>query len=150
MRLDHLKGYERKYIEDLVDVNMDVFHLPMDELPVTDLLTHHVNTTDDEPINTRQHKFPHASKDVITQQVQDLLTSGIIRPSESAWGTPLWCVPKHEDAPGNPRWQLVLDFHALNEKTVPNSYPIPNIASIFYLNNSSKQYSKCVLFFPST
>ncbi|CAK1603135.1 unnamed protein product [Parnassius mnemosyne] len=59
-----------------------------------------------------------------------MLEQGIIRPSESAWSTPIWIVPKKVNASGKTKWRLVVDFRKLNEKTVNDKYPIPNISDV--------------------
>ncbi|CAK1581928.1 unnamed protein product [Parnassius mnemosyne] len=59
-----------------------------------------------------------------------MLEQGIIRPSESAWSSPIWIVPKKVDASGKTKWRLVVDFRKLNEKTISDKYPIPNISDV--------------------
>lgn len=59
-----------------------------------------------------------------------MLDQGIIRPSESAWSSPIWVVPKKIDASGKQKWRLVVDFRKLNEKTLDDKYPIPNINDV--------------------
>lgn len=59
-----------------------------------------------------------------------MLDQGIIRPSTSAWSAPIWIVPKKSDASGKIKWRLVIDFRKLNDKTIDDKYPIPNITDI--------------------
>ncbi|CAH2049166.1 unnamed protein product, partial [Iphiclides podalirius] len=59
-----------------------------------------------------------------------MLEQGIIRPSESAWSSPIWVVPKKADASGKQKWRLVVDFRKLNDKTIDDKYPIPNISDV--------------------
>ncbi|CAK1589170.1 unnamed protein product [Parnassius mnemosyne] len=59
-----------------------------------------------------------------------MLEQGMIRPSESAWSSPIWIVPKKVDASGKTKWRLVVDFRKLNEKTISDKYPIPNISDV--------------------
>ncbi|CAK1583877.1 unnamed protein product [Parnassius mnemosyne] len=59
-----------------------------------------------------------------------MLEQGIICPSESAWSSPIWIVPKKVDASSKTKWRLVVDFRKLNEKTISDKYPIPNISDV--------------------
>jgi hypothetical protein len=55
-----------------------------------------------------------------------LLEKGFIRPTSSPWGAPVIFVPKKD---GTQR--LCVDYHALNEVTVKNKYPLPRIDDLF-------------------
>ena len=63
------------------------------------------------------------------QQTDELLKNNIIEPSNSSYNCPLWLVPK-KDKDGVKQWRLVLDYRKLNEKTIPDNFPIPNITEI--------------------
>lgn len=46
------------------------------------------------------------------------------------YSAPIWIVPKKEDASGKPKWRLVIDYCKLNEVTIDDNLPIPNIDEI--------------------
>lgn len=66
----------------------------------------------------------------IKSQIYELLRQGIIRPSYSPWSSPIWIVPKKIDASNKQKWRLVVDYRKLNEKTIGDRYPLPNITEI--------------------
>ncbi|CAK1591460.1 unnamed protein product [Parnassius mnemosyne] len=72
-----------------------------------------------------------------------MLSQGIIRPSESAWSSPIWIVPKKPDASGKTKWRLVVDFRKLNEKTIDDKYPIPNINDVLDKLEYTDCFEKC-------
>jgi hypothetical protein len=61
--------------------------------------------------------------DVFPEELQE---KGFIHPSLSLWGAPVIFDPKKD---GTQR--LCMDFHALNEVTIKNKYPLPRIDDLF-------------------
>jgi hypothetical protein len=62
----------------------------------------------------------------LKEHIKELLENGFIHPSSSPWGAPMIFVPKKV---GTQR--LCVDYHALNEVTVKNKYPLPRIDDLF-------------------
>lgn len=66
-----------------------------------------------------------------------MLKENIIQPSSSPWTSPVWIVPKKLDASGNKKWRLVIGYRKLNDVTIGDAYPLPNIEDILdQLGNS--------------
>lgn len=59
-----------------------------------------------------------------------MLEQGIIRGSNSAYCSPIWVVSKKLDASGQQKFRIVIDYRKLNEITINDRYPIPNIDKI--------------------
>jgi hypothetical protein len=72
-----------------------------------------------------------------------LIDEGIIEESDSPWNSPILVVPKKTGADGDPKWRLVVDFRRLNEKTVGDAHPLPDITEILDQLGQSK-YFKCL------
>jgi hypothetical protein len=62
----------------------------------------------------------------LMERNKELLEKGFIHPSSSPWGAQLIFVSKKD---GTQR--LCMDYHALNEVTVNNKYPLPRIDDLF-------------------
>jgi hypothetical protein len=62
----------------------------------------------------------------LKEHVKELLEKGFICPSSSPWGASVIFVPKKD---GTQR--LCIDYHALNEVTIKNKYPLPKIDDLF-------------------
>jgi hypothetical protein len=62
----------------------------------------------------------------LKEHIKELLEKGFIRPSSSPWGAPVIFLPKKD---GTQR--LCVDYHALNEVTVKDKYPLPRIDDLF-------------------
>ncbi|KAL7286467.1 hypothetical protein TKK_0019413 [Trichogramma kaykai] len=141
INVDKLDETEKLHVQEIHNKYSDIFHIPGEKLPGTDKVQHHIATIDEKPINVKQYKYPHALKDEVNKQVQEMLKNGVIKESESPYNNPLWVVEKKPDAEGNKRWRIVLDFRALNEKTLSDAYPLPDITQIFDQVGSAKYYS---------
>jgi len=79
--------------------------------------------------------------DEISKQVDGLIKDKVISVSSSPYNSPLWIVPKKPDSKGNKRCRMVIDYRALNEKTVGDAYPLPNISEILDQLGSAKYFS---------
>jgi hypothetical protein len=62
----------------------------------------------------------------LKEHVKELLEKEFIRPSSFPWGAPVIFVPKKDGIQ-----RLCVDYHALNEVTVKNKYPLPRIDDLF-------------------
>jgi hypothetical protein len=62
----------------------------------------------------------------LKEHIRELLKKGFIRPSSSSWGAPVNFAPKKDGT-----LRLCVDYHALNEVTIKNKYPLPRIDDLF-------------------
>lgn len=107
-----------------------VFYHPEPNLTFTNAIKHKINTTTDIPIHSKSYRYPYIHKEEVQNQIQEMLDNGIIRHSSSPYSAPIWIVSKKEDASGKKKWRLVVDYKKLNEVTIDDRYPIPNIDDI--------------------
>ena len=141
LHLDHLNKEEKEHVLALIKDYTSLFHLPGDSLPATDVLQHSIHTTDEVPVFVKQYRYPPAHKEETERQVNKLLKDRIIEDSTSPYNSPLWIVPKKNDSKGNKRWRMVIDYRSLNEKTVGDAHPLPNIAEILDRLGGAKYFS---------
>jgi len=65
----------------------------------------------------------------------------VIKASISPYNSPAWIVSKKPDSEENKRWRMVIDYRALNEKTIGDAYPLPNITEISDQSGSAKYFN---------
>lgn len=140
LRLDHLNAEEEEKITNLCLNYPEIFYLEGDKLSFTNQIKHEIKTTDSEPIFTKSYRYPQAHKQEVKSQIDKMLNQGIIQPSFSPWSSPVWVVPKKMDASGVQKWRIVIDYRKLNEKTIKDRYPLPNITDLL------DQLGKCKYF----
>jgi len=141
LRLDSLNSEEKDSLISLIQDHSDRFHLPFDELEHTNATQHFIPTINEIPIHTKQYRFPPIHKEEINKQITELLNDNIIEYSNSPYNSPIWIVPKKPDSARNKRWRIVIDYRALNEKTIGDVYPIPNITDILDQLGNAKYFS---------
>lgn len=130
LRTDHLNPEERVNLESLCARYADVFYIEGEPLTFTNKIKHSIRTTDEVPVYTKSYRYPFIHRQEVQDQITKMLDQGIIRPSQSAWSSPIWVVPKKADASGKTKWRIVVDFRKINEKTIDDKYPIPNISDV--------------------
>lgn len=89
--------------------------------------------------STKTYRYQYVHRQEI--QIDEMLTTGVIRPTESPWSSPVWIVSEKADASGIKKWHMVIDYLKLNEKTISNKYPLPNITDILDTIGKANYYT---------
>jgi len=71
-------------------------------------------------VNIKPYRYSPTQKDEIERQIQEMLTNGIIKPSQSPFASPVILVKKKDRT-----WRFCVDYRQLNNITVKNKYPLP-------------------------
>ncbi|CAH8608307.1 unnamed protein product [Schistosoma intercalatum] len=99
---------------------------PLEEPPsVTNRVVHHT-VTRRPPVTARPRRLAPDKLAFAKREFDNLLATGIIRPSHSPWASPLHMVRKKDGV----SWRPCGDYRALNVATRFDSYPIPHIHDI--------------------
>jgi hypothetical protein len=137
IRLNHLMGVS---IENVAVVREypDVF---LDELPGMppdrdiEFLIELMSGTG--PIAKRPYTMSTDELKELKKQLAEQLWKGFIRESSSPWGAPVLFVEKKDLSQ-----RLVMDYRSLNEVTIKNKYPLPQINDLFDQLEGASVFSK--------
>lgn len=141
-RTDHMSAEEEKMIQDLCNEFTDIFHLEGDQITWTNAVYHEIKTPGvSQPIHQKPYKLPYAQKGEISKQVEEMQRNGIIVLSDSPWNAPLLVVPKKEDTSGHKKYRVVVDFRKLNNITVGDAFPMPNVTEILDQLGKAKYFT---------
>lgn len=130
LRLSHCNKEEFKAIRNLCFQYRDIFYCEGTPLTFTNQIKHKINLTDETPLFTKTYRYPAVHKQEVNMQINKMLENNIIQHSNSPWSSPIWIVPKKLDASGKRKWRIVIDYRKLNEKTIDDKFPLPNISDI--------------------
>src|SRR3954471_16987960 len=89
------------------------------------------------PIAKRPYKMDVDELKELMKQLREQLDKGFIQPSASSWGAPVLFVEKKDKTK-----RLVVDYRSLNEVTIKNKYPLPNINDLFDQLKGASVFSK--------
>lgn len=130
LQIDHLKEYERTPLVKLIHDYKDIIYNQEIALTFTSKIQHAIHLTDDIPIYQRPYRKSPQQKQEINKQIESMLAQDIIVPSASPYAAPVSLVPKKLDHSGIPKFRMVVDYRKLNDKTVGDKFPLPNITDI--------------------
>ena len=96
-------------------------------------MSHKVDTGENSH-QPRRTPFVHREK--ITKHVDEMLQQGVIKPSSSAWASPVVLVPKKDGT-----LRFCVDYRRLNAVTKKDVYPLPRIDDILDTLSEAKYFS---------
>lgn len=92
---------------------------------VSTLPPHKIDVGDHVPIRQRAHRTTERLRQIMWSAVDEMLSDGIIEPSQSEWASPVVMVRKP-----NGTHRFCVDYRGVNAVTKKDAYPLPNMASI--------------------
>lgn len=120
-----------KLLKNYVQVTKPATDKPYKEIGIF----HHIETVG-APVTSKARRLNPSAYKQAKEEFNRLIEEGIIRPSKSPWSSPLHIVPK---ADGSIR--PCGDYRALNKKTIPDRYAVPNLRDFNTLLAGTKIYS---------
>ena len=113
---------ELQDVKALFSRHHSVFAKSDNDLGCTMAVQHRIRTTDDVPVTMPYRRIPPTKLEEVKSHLQELMQSGAIVPSDSAYASAIVLVRKKTGA-----LRMCCDFRALNAKTVKDAYPLPRI-----------------------
>src|SRR6266700_4164421 len=93
---------------------------------------HTIDTGTNNPIRQIPYKSSPAEKEIIKKQINEMLSNGIIKESQSPWASPVVLVKKKDG-----KTRFCIDYRKLNAVTKKDAGPLPLIADTLDALNDS-------------
>jgi transposase InsO family protein len=100
----------------------DVFALDGQSLGRTNWELHRIHIEGTEPIKQAPRRIPLNLSDTVEEIIRNMEASGVIRPSDSPWASPVVIVKKKDGS-----YRFCVDYRKLNQYTVKDAYPLPRV-----------------------
>ena len=91
----------------------------------TGLLPMRIETVGD-PVYQRPYRAALTKRQVIEDEIEQMLADGVIEPSSSPWASRVTLVPKRGG-----EWRFCVDYRGLNERTKKDRFPLPHVQDVF-------------------
>ena len=136
IELSHLSPQEQKQVSNLLEKYNDIFAQSQDDLGFCGMFEHEIDTGTHAPVNIPQYRLPHKTKEIIEEQVQQMLRMGVIKPCESPWNSPVILVKKP-----NGKHRFVVDLRGVNKVTTKCTTLMPRIDEILESLGSASHFT---------
>ncbi len=104
----------------------DVIALPGESLGTTDKTEHKIMVKPDtKPVCIPAYRLPHSQRQVVDEQVKDMLDQGVIQHSRSPWNSPLFLVTKKDGS-----FSPVINIRKVIKVTEDDRYPLPVLGDL--------------------
>ena len=107
-----------------------------DTLGHSSVVTHSIDTGNAAPIRQHPRRLPFAYREDAQQQIADMLKQGVIKPSTSAWASPIVMVKKKDGS-----FRFCIDYRRLNSVTQRDARPLPRVDDLLDSLQGYKYFS---------
>ena len=90
---DQLDVQQKRELKGLLSEYRDVFS---NKPGRTDMLQHHIETRESQPVRLPPYRLPHAYRDTVEKELKEMEACGIIEPSFSEWASPVFLIKKKD------------------------------------------------------
>lgn len=140
-RLKKLEELFEKNVPQLDEVNRqqfihwllskaDQFAIDDSELGTCNLMEHHINTGNADPVRDGPRKYSYNTQQIIIDKIYEWEAGGVVERSKSPYCSQLHVVPKPDAKDPKDAWRVCVDLRSLNRITIDDAEPIPACSEI--------------------
>ena len=114
-----LQPKEKEELQKLLQRYSDIF---CDKPGLTTQMEHRIKITAQQTIRLPPYRVPHAYRDAVKSELEEMLANNIIEESKSEWSSPMVIVGKRDGT-----IRICVDYRKLNVISETDAYPMPRI-----------------------
>ena len=120
--IEDLTSEETEKVRTLLWEHKEIISWGEGDIGHTTLLHHTIDTGNAQPIRQRARRLPYHQQKEVSELLNDMLSRGIIEPSQSPWASPIVLVKKRD---GSVRF--CVELRKLNNVSRKDAQPLPRI-----------------------
>jgi transposase InsO family protein len=132
----HLNIDQKQLLLPILHQNNSLFDMSKPKIANTHI-HHTIQTSNNNPVNSRPYRVNPEKQQIIDDEIHSMYKFGLIRPSQSAWSSPVVLVKKKDG-----KFRFCVDNRRLNQVTIKDSYPLPNMEDPIKQLGGSTFFSK--------
>lgn len=117
---------EQNRIVQFLERSKNCFATSLKDLGTCKVKKYKLTTTTEQPIFLHPYRKSYKERQLIKEEINEMLEAKIIRPSSSPWSSPVILVNKPDGS-----IRFCTDFRALNKVTPHDPFPLPRIDDVF-------------------
>ena len=120
VELHHLSTTERKEVLRMLRPHREMWDGRLGAVSAT---SHRIDLVPGaRPVHAQPYRAGGRAREVEQEEIEKMLTQGVIEPAISEWASPIVLVPKPDGS-----LRFCVDYRRLNAITVPDTYPLPRM-----------------------
>lgn len=123
--ISHLEERQQEIVKQMLCEESAAFAKDSSDVGCIPNLQMPIHLMDKIPVQRTYSSIPKLLFKEVKEYIQDLLAKGWIVKSKSPYSAPIVCVRKKDGT-----LRLCVDYHLLNQKTVPDRHPLPRIQDL--------------------
>nr|VZH97142.1 unnamed protein product [Spirometra erinaceieuropaei] len=131
---------DKEELKSLLTAFSNVFAWDDTSLGRTAAIRHSIDTGTSKPLWQPPRRIPPHFQKEVSDLIQTMLNTGIIRPSKSPWASPVTLVPKKDG-----KLRFCIDYRRLNAVTTRDSFPLSRIDVTLEALAGAQRFSKLEL-----